>query len=85
VLSRAVISMSRLLEKPGPVLFSPECVEEDFCELRHNAVLRSSGASLVLWSTYSFLIQEYADLVTWPSECHVKAQDRYLHLLLDQG
>ena len=24
-------------------------------------------------------------LVTWPSECHMKAQDRYLHLLLDLG
>ncbi len=34
--------MGRLLEKLGPALYSPECVEEDFCELRHNGVLRSS-------------------------------------------
>jgi hypothetical protein len=54
-------------------------------ELPVYGVLGSSGASLVLWSTYSFVIEEYAALVTWPSECHVKAQDRYLHLLLDLG
>jgi hypothetical protein len=31
--------------------YSPECVEEQFCELRVYGVLRSSGASFVLWST----------------------------------
>jgi hypothetical protein len=33
---------------------------------------------ILLWSTYCLLAQEYAALVTWPSECHVKAQDSYL-------
>jgi hypothetical protein len=27
-------------------LYSPECVEEEFCELRHNGVLRSSQSEL---------------------------------------
>jgi hypothetical protein len=42
VLSGAMVSMSRLLEKPGPALYSPECVEGKFCELRVDGVLRSS-------------------------------------------
>jgi hypothetical protein len=33
---------------------------------------------ILLWSTYTPLTQEYAALVTWPSECHVTAQDSYL-------
>jgi hypothetical protein len=32
--------------------YSPECLEGRFCELRIDGVLRSSCASLVLWSTY---------------------------------
>src|SRR5215218_504241 len=44
--------------------YSPECVEGEFPELRHNGVLRSSCASLVLWSTYIPLRHEYAALVT---------------------
>jgi hypothetical protein len=42
VLGGAMISMGRLLEKPGPALYSPECVKEEFCKLRPNGVLRSS-------------------------------------------
>src|SRR5829696_2222184 len=41
-----MISVGRTLEKQGPALYSPECVEEDFCELRHNGVLRSSFSHL---------------------------------------
>src|SRR5215207_9602139 len=41
-----MISVGRTLEKLGPALYSPECVEEDFCELRHNGVLRSSFSHL---------------------------------------
>ena len=36
-----MVSMSRLLEKPGPALYSPECVEVEFSELRRDGVLRS--------------------------------------------
>jgi hypothetical protein len=32
--------------------YSPECVEEEFCELRYNGVLRSSGAFFVRCGTY---------------------------------
>jgi hypothetical protein len=32
VLSGVMILMGRLLEKPGPALYSTECVEEEFCE-----------------------------------------------------
>jgi hypothetical protein len=28
------------LEKPGPALYSPECVEVEFCELRLDGILR---------------------------------------------
>jgi hypothetical protein len=35
-----------------------------FCEVRIHGVLRSSDASLVLWSTYTPLTKEYAALVT---------------------
>ncbi len=42
MLSGAMISMGRLLEKPGPKRYSPECVEEDFCELRPYRVLGRS-------------------------------------------
>jgi hypothetical protein len=31
-------------------------------------ILRSSDASLVLWSTYTPLTQEYGAFVAWPSE-----------------
>ena len=37
---------------PPTKVCSPECVEGEFCELRHNGVLGSSRASFVLWSTY---------------------------------
>jgi hypothetical protein len=30
--------MGRTLEKLGPALYSPECVEGVFCELRHETV-----------------------------------------------
>ena len=41
-----MLSMSRLLEKPGPSVDSPERVEEGvFCELRHDGVLSSSLVS----------------------------------------
>jgi hypothetical protein len=40
VLSGAIISMGRTLEKPGPALYSPKCVEGEFCELRNDGVLR---------------------------------------------
>src|ERR687897_3719778 len=46
VLSGAMISMGRTLEKLGPALYSPECVEGKFCELHVNGVLGSSGYSL---------------------------------------
>ena len=47
-------------------LYSPKkCLEERFCELRPNGVLRTSGTFFVLWSTYLFLSQEYAASVTW--------------------
>jgi hypothetical protein len=36
------LSMSRLLEKPGPALYSPECVEVEFSEVRRHGVLGSS-------------------------------------------
>jgi hypothetical protein len=34
VLSGAMISMGRLLEKLGPALYSPECVEVEFSEVQ---------------------------------------------------
>jgi hypothetical protein len=34
VLSWAMISMGRTLEKKGPALYSPECVEGEFSEVR---------------------------------------------------
>src|SRR5215207_6105094 len=40
------LSMGRTLEKLGPALYSPECVEGEFCELHVNGVLGSSGYSL---------------------------------------
>jgi hypothetical protein len=43
VLSGAMISMGRTLEKLGPALYSPECVEGGFSELRRDGVLRSSA------------------------------------------
>src|ERR687895_2997931 len=46
VLRGARISKGRTLEKPGPALYSPECVEGKFCELHVNGVLGSSGYSL---------------------------------------
>ena len=46
--------------------YSPKCLEEVFCEVRIHGVLRSSSASFVLWSTYSYLTKEYAAFVTWP-------------------
>src|SRR5918997_2303034 len=33
VLSRVMVSMSRTVEKPGPALYSPECVEEGSTEV----------------------------------------------------
>src|SRR5215211_82433 len=39
-----------------------------FCEFRIDGVLRSSDASLVLWSTYTPLTKEYAALVTGGAE-----------------
>ena len=48
----------------------PSCAvsELGYAELRHNGVLRTLGASLVLWSTYIPLTQEYAASVTWLAE-----------------
>ena len=43
VLSGAMISKGRTLEKLSPALYAPECVEGTFCELRLDAVFRSSG------------------------------------------
>jgi hypothetical protein len=37
-----MMSMGRTLEKLGPALYSPECVEVEFCELRVDGVLGSS-------------------------------------------
>jgi hypothetical protein len=42
---------------PPTKVCSPECVEGEFCELRHNGVLGSSRASFVLWSTYCAIAQ----------------------------
>jgi len=39
----------------------------------------------VLCGTYISLRQEYGVTVTLVEECGVKAQDSYLHLLLDLG
>ena len=50
--SQATKHMAPLSLRSLPPFYSPECVEEEFCELRHNGVLRSSDASLVLLSTY---------------------------------
>src|SRR5829696_1802757 len=47
VLSGAMISIVRLLEKPGPALYSPECVVGVFSELRLYHVIRSCFGSLV--------------------------------------
>ena len=33
VLSGVMLSMSRLLEKQGPTLYSPECIEGEFSEV----------------------------------------------------
>jgi hypothetical protein len=44
--------------------YSPKCVEVEFCELRIDGVLRSSGASFVLRSTYIPLTQGYVRAVT---------------------
>jgi hypothetical protein len=38
-----MMSMGRTLEKLGPALYSPECVEVEFCELRVDGVLGSSN------------------------------------------
>jgi hypothetical protein len=43
VLGGAMISMGRTLEKLGPALYSAECVEVEFCELRLAGVLGSLG------------------------------------------
>jgi hypothetical protein len=42
------LSMGRTLEKPGPALSSPECVEVEFSELRLDRVLGSSRR-LLIW------------------------------------
>ena len=55
---------------------------QNILHLRHRV---RSFRHLVSQRTYTPLKQEYAALVTWPSECHVTAQDSYLHLLLDLG
>ena len=34
MLGGAIISMGRRLEKPGPTLYSPECVEGVFSQVR---------------------------------------------------
>jgi hypothetical protein len=39
----------------------------------------------VPWRTYIPLRQEYAAFVAWQETAAFKAQDRYLHLLLDRG
>ena len=36
------LSMGRTLKKLGPELYSPECVQEEFCELRLNGTSRRS-------------------------------------------
>jgi hypothetical protein len=41
-----MIFMGRLLEKPGPALYSPECVEGVFSEVR--MPYREAGASMEL-------------------------------------
>ena len=41
--SQATKHMAPLSLRSLPPFYSPECVEEEFCELRHNGVLRSSG------------------------------------------
>src|SRR5215207_9293865 len=53
---------------PFGVDYSPEYVEYGFCEVPIHGVLRSSCASLVLWSTYTPLSREYDAFVTWPDE-----------------
>jgi hypothetical protein len=77
VLSGVMSSMGRTLEKLGPALYSPKCVEGAFCELRIDGVLRRSGG-FVLWSIYTPLKQEYTAFVAWLRDRCVKAQDSYL-------
>jgi hypothetical protein len=42
VLSGAMISIGRTLEKQGPALYSPECAEVEFSEVRRHGVLGPS-------------------------------------------
>jgi hypothetical protein len=46
VLSGAMISMGRTLEKLGPALYSPECVEVEFSEVPRT---KASGILKNLW------------------------------------
>ena len=46
MLSGVMVSMGRTLEKPGPALYSPECVEGVFSEVR--MPYREAGASMEL-------------------------------------
>src|SRR5918995_6015170 len=40
------LSMGRTLEKPGPALYSPECVEGGFSEVRGQRVLGTSASTV---------------------------------------
>ena len=46
MLGGAIISMSRPLEKLGPALYSPECVEGEFSEVR---LAHRTVASCLQW------------------------------------
>src|SRR5215203_5408013 len=48
VFGGAMISMGRTLEKPGPALYSPECVDGKFSEVRRTCTLGASNIRRML-------------------------------------
>src|SRR5215203_3920696 len=62
----------------GERLYSPECVEGEFCELRHDGVLRSSALP---WCSGAYTCSSERRMLRssrGQQRCRVKAQDRYL-------